>query len=161
MSKFYSPTTAKFYDDAPQYHRPRRIMAPDPSFVATEENPTAPLIEVDNPHTLIPADAVLVSDDSYAALFTAQAAGKDIVPGPDGAPIAADRPPLAPDAAWANLRAQRNNLLTATDGRMAEDAPDGPKAALRIYRQLLRDLPKKMRDENTDPNTPVWPVAPA
>lgn len=40
----------------------------------------------------IPEDAVDVTDEVYQALFADQAAGKSIVPGPDGAPIAVDQP---------------------------------------------------------------------
>jgi hypothetical protein len=45
----------------------------------------------------IPPDAVPVSDGEYAALLEAQSAGKQIVTGPDGAPVAQDPPPPTPD----------------------------------------------------------------
>jgi hypothetical protein len=50
------------------------------------------IIEIDNPASKIPADAVAVSKEIYDALMTAQAQGKMIVPDADGNPVAVDRP---------------------------------------------------------------------
>ena len=41
---------------------------------------------------MVPTDAVEVSADRHAALISAQAAGAEIVPGPDGAPVELWRP---------------------------------------------------------------------
>ena len=56
---------------------------------------------------------------------------------------------------WERLRAQRDQLLTATDFRMVADAP-WDQAPWVTYREALRDLP----DATTDPRVAVWPVQP-
>ena len=55
-------------------------------------SPTNAGFYVDGVHPDIPADAVEVADADYGALMTAQCAGKLIVAGPDGMPMATDRP---------------------------------------------------------------------
>jgi hypothetical protein len=58
--------------------------------------------------------------------------------------------------AWAELRAERDRRLNATDFRMVIDAP-WPTAPWAAYRQALRDLP----ENTTDPLAPEWPAPPA
>ena len=60
------------------------------------------------------------------------------------------------EAAWNNLRAQRNRLLSSCDWTQVPDAPVD-QAAWAAYRQALRDLP----DNTIDPFNPVWPQQPA
>lgn len=57
--------------------------------------------------------------------------------------------------AWADLRAQRDALLTATDPTQLPDHP-ADSAAYAIYRQALRDLPAN----TVDPSNPTWPEEP-
>lgn len=90
MGKFYSPSTRGFYDTS--VHGPQLLKIPDPSWVEGEEMQTQPEIEAANPACKIPEDALAVSDDAYQALFEAQAAGKVLAPGLDGAPVAIDPP---------------------------------------------------------------------
>ncbi len=61
-------------------------------------------------------------------------------------------------AAWAQVRAQRNTLITATDWSQMVDAPisSGDKTAMAQYRQQLRDLPQT----TTDPTQVVYPPVP-
>lgn len=47
-------------------------------------------------HDEMPADAVEISDEAYLALLEAQGNGQEIVPGPDGLPVAQDRPEPPP-----------------------------------------------------------------
>ena len=47
----------------------------------------------------------------------------------------------AKDSAMAQIRGQRDALLTKTDGTQAEDNPGAKKAEWATYRQALRDLP--------------------
>jgi hypothetical protein len=54
----------------------------------------------------IPPDAVPVSDDEYNALLEAQSAGKMIVTGPDGKPMAQDPPPPGPEDRAAGIKAE-------------------------------------------------------
>lgn len=106
-----------------------------------------------------PADSVAVPDDEHTALFEAQAAGKRIVPGPDGRPIVADQPPMDAETAMQVLRRRRDALLRDSDRTQIPDYPlsDDHRAAWAIYRQQLRDLP----EATTDPATVVWPTPPA
>lgn len=60
------------------------------------------------------------------------------------------------EAAWNNLRAQRNRLLSSCDWTQVPDAPVD-QSAWAAYRQVLRDLP----DNTVDPFNPVWPQQPA
>jgi len=61
-------------------------------------------------------------------------------------------------AAWTSLRAQRNQLLTASDWTQGNDSPlsTESKSAWATYRQALRDLP----EVTSDPTSPVWPASP-
>lgn len=106
-----------------------------------------------------PADAVPVSDEDHAALFAAQAAGKRIVPGPDGHPVTAEQPPMDAEAAMQAMRRRRDALLRDSDRTQIPDYPisDADRAAWATYRQQLRDLP----EDTTDPATVVWPTPPA
>ena len=61
-----------------------------------------------------------------------------------------------PARALAELRAERNALLAASDWTQAPDAPTANAAAWKVYRQALRDLPQR----TVYPNAPTWPTAP-
>lgn len=69
--------------------------------------------------------------------------------------IAADRVPLQAIAA----RAQRDQLLAATDWAVLPDSPlDEPsQTAMKAYRQALRDVPQ----QDGFPGTITWPDMPA
>lgn len=57
------------------------------------------------------------------------------------------------------LREQRNILLDKTDKYIVADFPHATEEARQAwleYRQALRDLPTN----TTDPENPIWPVAP-
>lgn len=59
----------------------------------------------------MPADAVEITDEEYAALMSAQAGGQIIASGADGKPVAQDRPVLAgADLERVLLRAVQRNL---------------------------------------------------
>jgi len=61
-------------------------------------------------------------------------------------------------AQWTSLRAQRNQLLAASDWTQGNDSPlsTESKSAWAAYRTLLRTLP----DVTSDPTQVVWPQAP-
>ena len=61
-----------------------------------------------------------------------------------------------PAQVLAELRAERNALLAASDWTQAPDAPTANDAAWKVYRQTLRDLPQR----TVYPNAPQWPTAP-
>ena len=80
----------------------------------------------------------------------------------DPVKVAAYNAQLAADAtakAWADLRAERDRKLLATDYTQLPDAPltAQQKTDYATYRQALRDLPAN----TVDPNNPSWPVEPA
>lgn len=56
----------------------------------------------------------------------------------------------------AEVRAERNAKLVATDWTQASDVPQAVKDSYAPYRQALRDLPT----QSGFPNEIVWPVAP-
>lgn len=66
------------------------------------------------------------------------------------------REDLAVEAAWGNLRAERNGLLAASDWTQHPDSP-ADSEAWAAYRQKLRDLPAKTKD----PSNVHWPKPPA
>ncbi|WP_413206092.1 phage tail assembly chaperone [Rhodospirillum sp. A1_3_36] len=106
----------------------------------------------------MPLDAVEISDNHYDELLAALASGLEIVAGEDGGPVAVDPPPLTLEQGWSCLRRRRDQLLAASDWRVASDSPlpASALAAWRAYRQALRDLP----DSTVDPLTPIWPDPP-
>jgi len=62
---------------------------------------------------------------------------------------------VLPVEQMAALRAKRNQLLAETDYFANTDVT--MTAAMRTYRQALRDLPAN----TTDPANPVWPTKPS
>ena len=65
---------------------------------------------------------------------------------------------LVTENAWSDLRTKRNQLLAATDWEIVKHKELGTTipAALKTYRQQLRDLPST----TSDPSSPSWPVKP-
>ena len=61
-----------------------------------------------------------------------------------------------PAQVMAELRAERNARLAASDWTQLPDAPTANAAAWKVYRQALRDLPQR----TVYPNAPTWPTAP-
>lgn len=63
------------------------------------------------------------------------------------------------EATWAQLRYDRDQLLSASDWTQLPDSPldDAGKASYVVYRQALRDFP----DSIDSPFDPSWPSVPA
>ncbi|WP_199032092.1 phage tail assembly chaperone [Ralstonia sp. ASV6] len=176
---FYSKSTGGFYDADvhgartltvvdPSWIRPT-VMVPDPQWAPATVEPTlteVPLIEVPdmsaveatvtvpNPESMIPEDAVEISDEVYQALLAAQSAGMRIVADAEGNPIAVDPPPPSADERAAALRAKRDRLLESTQWlviRHRDQLEAGFDPSLTgdqfqrvlIYRQALRDVSKQ------------------
>lgn len=57
---------------------------------------------------------------------------------------------------WAELRAERNERLAQTDWTQLADVPKNVKAAFKVYRKALRDIPLMVKN----PVEPVWPEFP-
>jgi hypothetical protein len=66
---------------------------------------------------------------------------------------------VATENAWSALRAKRTQLLSDTDWEVVKHKELGTNipAALKTYRQELRDLPAN----TSDPANPTWPVKPS
>lgn len=63
---------------------------------------------------------------------------------------------LVTENAWSDLRTKRDQLLASTDWEIVKHKEFGTTipAALKTYRQELRDLPAN----TSDPSNPTWPV---
>tara|TARA_B100000131_G_C18082167_1_gene598649 strand:+ start:1295 stop:1678 length:384 start_codon:yes stop_codon:yes gene_type:complete len=66
---------------------------------------------------------------------------------------------LTTEEYWAEIRAERNALLIASDFRVLPDSPlsDSKLAEWKTYRQALRDLPAN----TSDPSDPTYPTKPS
>jgi len=66
---------------------------------------------------------------------------------------------VATENAWSALRTKRTQLLSDTDWEVVKHKELGTNipAALKTYRQELRDLPAN----TSDPANPTWPVKPS
>ena len=95
---------------------------------------------------------VRISDDQGA--FDADGNSVEI----DQALVDAARSELNTENAWSDLRAKRNQLLAATDWEIVKhkELSTTIPAALKTYRQELRDLPAN----TSNPANPSWPVKP-
>lgn len=74
-------------------------------------------------------------------------------------PMTEEEIQTAKDSAMANIRAQRNQLLSATDWRYRRDLTTTPEWD--AYCQALRDLPATIKASGADPRTFTdWPRDP-
>jgi len=65
-------------------------------------------------------------------------------------------PAIDPNQLPLQIRAQRNQLLQASDWTQATDVPNAFKNKWVAYRQALRDVPQ----QQGFPNDVVWPIPP-
>lgn len=93
--------------------------------------------------TGIPADAVEVTTENYAALMAAQASGQIVQASEGGRPVAVDRLDPTTEEQAVTVRAERDRRIAATDYLIMLDYPISADtlAAVKVYRQELRDLP--------------------
>ena len=76
----------------------------------------------------------------------------------DGTSFTCPKPPQPTTAAaWEQVRAERDGLLSRSDWTQMPDSPlsTAQKTAWAVYRQALRDITKQ-----ADPAAVVWPVEP-
>jgi hypothetical protein len=115
---FYAKSTGGFYDEsihgsrkltiiAPDWVRPM-IDVPDPDWIAADHPEGTPVpmvqvpdpnaipatIEIDNPASKIPADAVEITADQHAALIEGQSQGRRIVTDAEDRPVLSALPTL-------------------------------------------------------------------
>jgi len=79
-------------------------------------------------------------------------------PQPTSSEINAELARLEAQQPWNELRAERNRRLAETDWEIVKHKELGTNvpAALKNYRQELRDLPAN----TSDPANPAWPIKP-
>jgi len=112
--------------------------------------------------TGLPDDCVAITADQRQALLDAQAAGQRIVPGPGGAPVAADQEPPSPEQLWAAYQLQAKGALDESDItvlRCYEHAVVVP-AEWSTYRAALRAIVSASSGDPTAP-LPTKPAYPA
>jgi hypothetical protein len=104
-------------------------------------------------HTDIPSPNLTVSEEEYSEIRHAMTQGKlcKVVEGM----VTLEERPLV-EISWDEIRATRDEKLTASDWTQLKDVPEDLSNQYASYRQELRDLPQIF----TDPNEVVWPVAP-
>jgi hypothetical protein len=97
MKTYYAKSSAGFYLD--EVHGARRITIADPKWQRPllpngkpDDIATVPMIEIDNPDSKIPADAVEITADEHAALLAGQSAGQMIGTDQAGKSVLQDRP---------------------------------------------------------------------
>jgi len=130
---FYSKSTGGFY--SADVHGPRKLVVADPSWVAPEVDGVPdleampPTIEIENPHCLIPADAIEITEQEHYALIAGQSTGKVITADANGAPVLTDPAPVPLsvliDAAKAKVRAMRVTAFSSLAGIQSEALANG------------------------------------
>ena len=104
-------------------------------------------------HTVIPADALEITDEYHAELLRGCSGGKTIVWGDDGYPLLADPSPPSAEALAEIERAWRDQRLAETDGVVSRHRDELEAASsttltaeqyieLQAYRQHLRKWPE-------------------
>lgn len=103
----------------------------------------------------IPQDAVAISDENYASLMAAQAAGKWIEPDKDGNPIAVD-PHFSDEQKYNMCKSEAQTRLFKSDWSQSVDVVERLANAKEFadYRAAVRELLF-----NPVVN-PVWPTEP-
>lgn len=105
----------------------------------------------DRLHKDIPQPAAIINDADWQAHISGDFRMVDVTTGK-----IIPKPKPAPT--WADIRAERDARLKASDWAALPDSnPPGGRAAWLAYRQALRDLPANQ----TDPAAIVWPTPPA
>lgn len=137
---------------------PMLLEVPDPEVVA-------PLVEIANPNTLIPPDAVEITKDEWQALIDGQSAGQMIDWNEEGYAFLTDQPPPTPEEILTRNTATKNNLLAAATLAIAplQDAVDIGEAtpeeeALLLLWKKYRVAVNRVGLTLADP---VWPPLPA
>lgn len=120
-------------------------------------------------HSLIPADAVLISEERYTSVIANPAQGKVRGHDADGLPVLLDPPPLTVSDLAENERRWRDGALGAVvwlRDRHRDQLDIGAEAtlvpeqfaALLTYMQALRDWPQSpdFPDSQHRPTVPDW-----
>lgn len=114
---YWSATTNSFHSDV--MDGPRTLLVDDPAWQPDPDqaNDTPPQVEVPNPHTTIPSDAVAISEHQREQLLEGQNQGLILSSDENGYPILEERPPVSLE----ELAAQkRQELDQARDAAFAK-----------------------------------------
>ncbi|MEO6359895.1 MAG: phage tail assembly chaperone [Sphingomicrobium sp.] len=166
MARFFSPSRKGFFDEAIHGLRELTVIdqaAQDASLEASEDDDERALLAanpllklIDNPDTLIPADAIAVSDAEYAELIEQLSEGQELKL-VDGRPAAVERD-VPVEEQLAAVRRRRNRALASTDWTQQPDALTAAKRKLWAdHRRALRDLPA-MLEKAVKAGSPVASV---
>lgn len=124
---------------------------PEPARDSVYYSPTTRGFYHDLVHgSAMPADVIEIGHDAHGALMEAQGAGKMIVPGEGGVPVAVDRPGPTLEQRIAQAARFRDGILRDTAWRIADDEPE--RDTWHAYRAKVRAI---------DLAAPDWPDAPA
>lgn len=102
----YSPSTRGFYHPdrhGPQFE-PEEVEEPYRTRVLKRKKTRVVTRQRLVRESVIPKDAIDIGAERHAELMAAQAQGKTIIPGPDGAPITVDPPLASAPAPYASAR---------------------------------------------------------
>jgi hypothetical protein len=110
-----NPETFGFY--SPEVHGARTISVVDPAWtpIAIDSSGTVTdpdMIEIDNPETTTPGDAIEITDAVYSSLLAARSVGAAIEPDADGYPIAVFPPPLTPEEQLEMAKSKQVKIVT-------------------------------------------------
>lgn len=123
---YFSASTCGFYDEV--IHGARTNSVPDPNWVRPDDQPDMehPLISVPNPQSVIPTDALAISEQQHAVLMAGQSAGQCIVADENGLPVLVEpQPPVTPPVMAVTMRQARLALLAAGKLGQIDAAIDG------------------------------------
>jgi hypothetical protein len=129
MTKYYSPSTGGFFSE--EIHGIKNKAG-----------------------SLVPDDAVEISEEKHSELLEAQSSGKEIHPDADGRPVAVKPRPSAPTVDGVKARAKA--LLADCDWTQLADVDEETRSAFAPYRALLRGI----LTQTTDPAAVIWPEPP-
>lgn len=101
-------------------------------------------------HAIRPGEAWSLSGEDYSGLVWL-----DETAMPTMSELEAAWPAVESSLIWADVRRERDRLLTACDWTQVADAPVDA-AAWAAYRQALRDVPQ----DYASPDDVVWPTPP-
>jgi len=105
--------------------------------------------------TLTVACSTSGCENEAVEITVTAAAGSEVLCGPCGTMLVAVVPGVVV-VTWAEVRAERDRLLAASDWTQVADAPVDA-SAWAVYRQALRDVPQDF----ATPDAVVWPAPPA
>lgn len=121
---YWSATTNSFHSDV--MDGPRTLLVDDPTWqpYPDQANDTPPQVEVPNPHTTIPSDAVAISEHQREQLLEGQNQGLILTSDESGYPILEERPPFSLEELAAQKRREINAASVEALAAVRNEYPD-------------------------------------